>query len=295
MTTRGAYHHPGCEAAKQPACECGSCGGSLHGWVGWTELARPDNEPGRSDLRRELNARWQRTVRRRSLTRCSLGADLARLDIVDWMAAEDRDFAQGRADLPHDPGASRASPDPQMRERVVLLAGRIGKPVFDRVVEELQAAEIGHGRLRDIRKAMANHYWCALFVALARALDAYNDAWEQVATFAKREVTRDLRELLGSRGVEPIAPVVDLLVDKSCEALRDLAGGHVPLLTVVDSTECVRALRILAIFCCPAPQRHPDLAKECLGPLAGEAGVVLREETRARLESAFGFEGGSGR
>jgi hypothetical protein len=217
--------------------------------------------------------------------------DQARLDISDTMARGEVLGGEGRSDPGLGPAGAGAPVDPHLRERVVQLAERIGKPVFDRVVEDLAMGEADEARLRGIRKSMANHYWCTLFVVLAQALDNYDDGWDEVEAFAKRHLVRQLQEILGVEQSHVVDRAAELLVEKSCDALRQLATAHLPFLAVADSPELRQALRVLAVLCCPAPERHADIARVCLGPLERDARGMLQDETRDRLRAAFGLEG----
>jgi hypothetical protein len=169
------------------------------------------------------------------------------------------------------------------------LANALGKPVFDALVKDLEADPETGPKVRQIRKSMAaSHYWCSLFLALAEAVAAYGEIWDAVAGMAKQEIIRSLQPL--PKDLSPLASkVADLLVNRAVGALRAAAAGSNPVIAVLDSPQTLRALRILAIFCCPSPPRHPGIEQNCVKPLLDDGEEMLRDETRSRLANAFGL------
>ena len=135
----------------------------------------------------------------------------------------------------------------------------------------------------------ASHYWCGLFAALAKAVATYGEGWDALADTAMQEITKSLLPLSGA--LAPLtSKVADLLVDKACGALREAVAGSNPIIAVLDSPQTLRALRILAVFCCPSPPKHPDIERNCIKPLLDDAEQMLRDETRSRLTNAFGLD-----
>lgn len=268
---------------------------------------RPDKVAERNKKRLDLDRALANLKKPRSDARRIILFNLARLDIADWLASDaapaieadssrgsTRDDSTGRHE--EDTGARSdetggvAHDDSRaMSTYVDQLANALGKPVFDALVKGLEADPETGPKVRQIRKSMAaSHYWCSLFLALAEAVAAYGEIWDAVAGMAKQEIVRSLQPL--PKDLSPLtSKVADLLVNKAVGALRAAAAGSNPIIAVLDSPQTLRALRILAIFCCPSPPKHPGIEQNCVKPLLDDGEEMLRDETRSRLANAFGL------
>ena len=61
-----------------------------------------------------------------------------------------------------------------------------------------------------------------------------------------------------------------------------------PLLKVATGDEdLIRALRILAILCCPAPGRHREVREHAMKPLANDAEGVISAAASDRLKQVL--------
>ncbi len=106
----------------------------------------------------------------------------------------------------------------------------------------------------------------------------------QVTAFAETIAMRPLRGTgPGDRGVRAADP----LVDGASAAFLAAMSGHVPALKLITSEEAVRALRVLAVFTCPAPTRHKEVRVHALNPLGEDAREILTPEAKQRLEKLF--------
>ena len=86
----GNNHRPNCANAQNPGCVCSGCGGALHGWQGWTDLA-DDTQQRRDDRRHRIEGKIERNRRTGALSFNARNrqafVDLARLDITDYLSA----------------------------------------------------------------------------------------------------------------------------------------------------------------------------------------------------------------
>jgi hypothetical protein len=86
----GNNHRPNCANAQNPGCVCSGCGGALHGWQGWTQLAS-DPQSTRDDRRHRINSKIERNRHAGALSYNSrnrqASIDLMRLDITDYLSA----------------------------------------------------------------------------------------------------------------------------------------------------------------------------------------------------------------
>jgi hypothetical protein len=61
----------------------------------------------------------------------------------------------------------------------------------------------------------------------------------------------------------------------------------IPLLSIITSEDAARSLRILAVFVCPAPERHREVREHALKPLGDDVKKILTEQAKARLATLF--------
>jgi len=81
--------------------------------------------------------------------------------------------------------------------------------------------------------------------------------------------------------------VVDVAVDRVWQAFKTAAFAGNPLLSILDSEEVLRSLRILAVFTCPAPENHKEVYEYALKPLGDDAMKILTEQTKKQLAKVF--------
>lgn len=81
--------------------------------------------------------------------------------------------------------------------------------------------------------------------------------------------------------------VVALIVNKAWQGFQAAAFAGAPLLDLISNEEALRALRILAVFICPAPAQHPAVRQHALKPLGEDATKILTDQTKTRLAVLF--------
>lgn len=76
--------------------------------------------------------------------------------------------------------------------------------------------------------------------------------------------------------------VVNIVMDKVWHAFVAAAFGGIPLLDVLSNDDALRALRILAVFICPAPEEHEAVRQHALKPLHNVVAAIgtLIDHTR---------------
>jgi hypothetical protein len=65
------------------------------------------------------------------------------------------------------------------------------------------------------------------------------------------------------------------------------AFGGIPLLDILSNDDALRALRILAVFICPAPEEHEAVRRHALKPLGNDVAKILNDQTKTRLAVLF--------
>lgn len=282
-------HNGSCARAVKHACQCTGCGGSQHGWQGWLAVAGAP-PADREDQRRRYEERLARDrgphgggVNQK--VRATV-TDLARLDIADWLATGIRDETPG-----HDRTAQARRPDHATNIRISpfcqvdAFAEAMTKDAWQEIGAELDRDV---SRSREIKRELANHVWCDLFVGLVRAIEISQGVLNRLPDAATDIVKQVIlgSTLQGGRAHVTEA-VVDIVVSRVWRAFRTATFNAVPLLNIVGSEEALRALRILAVFICPAPGRHLEVREYALKPLGSDIHDILTEQTKARLAELF--------
>ncbi|OHV31688.1 hypothetical protein CC117_25490 [Parafrankia colletiae] len=81
--------------------------------------------------------------------------------------------------------------------------------------------------------------------------------------------------------------VIELMAGRVWSALFTAVKQAMPPLNVLDNDALLRTLRILAVFICPAPQKHKEVHIHALRPLGEDVRGYLTEQTKEHLKEAF--------
>lgn len=267
-------HNGACAAAVGHVCRCSGCGGALHGWQGWVDLAagEPDVRQAR---RKALQARAGEVTGPARLRPVYL--DLARLDMADYLAQPQQPGTTAATD----DGGPRGQLDPSSDlDRLVQLARSTMADTWPQIVPELDRVVPAGTAVGDVRRELASHVWCDLLIALVRLVQQVQDTVdllsEQSKQFAKRLLLQSSKRGLRQHVAEA---VVDLVIGKVWSALGALVTAKVPIL----QPQVLRALRMLAVFTCPAPESHREVYKYAVVPLMNDARAVVSDEVKAQV------------
>lgn len=276
-------HSRNCETARKHVCLCGGCGGSQHG-SGWLDLARAP-----VDVRTSIRAQFEQKLQtqngsprlRQNIRNRAALTDLARVDIADWLASND-EVSTGRSARPDteetDEEAGVAEAD-----QITALAEEITKATWADIASELGDAP----EAKDARRDLAKHGWCDLLVGLIRTVETFRDAIKSIPDAAKEIVKSSiLRSTMHAFRANVTPQVVDIVVDRVWQGFKAALLVKSPLLGIT-SNQTLRALRILAVFICPAPENHEEVRTQALKPLGDDAQQVLTGRTKERLAELF--------
>ncbi|WP_146247451.1 hypothetical protein [Micromonospora arborensis] len=267
-------HNPGCETARGHRCLCTQCGGSQHGVQGWLSHVDQDSLIRHGRRKRfESKLAWtehrpqrlEQTRRNQEIT-----ADLARVDIADWLAA------------PSPPSASEdGEPYPTPAEQVTALAEEMTRGAWRDIVTELDRATPD---AISVKRDLTNHVWCDLFIGLVQAIEMTRRGFDSIPNKVKALI---LGSPLQADRPHVTEAVIGLIVDKAWHGIQTAAFAGAPLLDLISNEEALRALRILAVFICPAPAQHPAVRQHALKPLGEDATKILTDQTKTRLAELF--------
>lgn len=129
----GSSHNGACATAVGHVCRCSGCGGALHGWQGWLDLASGEPE-ARKARRIDLENREAEACDPN--TRRSVVMDLARLKMADYLArTHQQEVADASMDVSGGSG-DQAGPTSELGH-IVLLADRTMADTWREIVPEL--------------------------------------------------------------------------------------------------------------------------------------------------------------
>lgn len=251
-------HTANCGRAKRHNCQCSGCMGAQHGWPGCLEMARGTSEVSLGQRRDEVDHVWnhakpqsKRSGGRSTKVQKESATDSVVVDLADWL------------------GHHLTTAD-----QVQAIAEKISKEV----VAELDGSFDASHRTRRRREIAQSHFWCDILAGMAEALNE-----------VQKEINKVV-DLVPNLVVSAIGPhsaigqaTVRLAVDKTWEQIKELDFVKAAL-GVADLSEPIRAIRMLAVMICPAPERHEAVVKHCVHPLVGEQVSTM---TKHRLESAL--------
>ncbi|MEU4532499.1 hypothetical protein AB0F49_30130 [Micromonospora ureilytica] len=196
--------------------------------------------------------------------------DLARVDIADWLAA------------PSPPaGPEDGEPYPTPAEQVTALAEEMTRGAWREIVTELDRATQD---TTSVKRDLTNHFWCDLFIGLVQAIEMTRRGFDSIPNKVKALI---LGSALQADRPHVTEAVVGLIVDKAWHGIQAAAFAGAPLLDLISNEEALRALRILAVFICPAPAQHAAVRQHALKPLGDDTTKILTDQTKTRLAELF--------
>jgi hypothetical protein len=174
---------------------------------------------------------------------------------------------------------------PDALEQVNALAKAMTEDIWQDIVKDLPGST---EEIRMIRLQLADHGWCDLFIGFVLVLEKFGKAIDTVPDRAKKLIVEAIR---GSSKQEKrprlTEHVVGMIVDKAWGAFKTAAVAHVPLFGLLTSDELLRNLRMLAVFICPAPEKHEEVRKHAVDPLVKDARGYVSEEAKEWLAKQF--------
>ncbi|NKQ53984.1 hypothetical protein HFP15_13940 [Amycolatopsis sp. K13G38] len=177
-------------------------------------------------------------------------------------------------------------PVPAPVDQVEILAGAMtDRALWDDIYAALTELTADPA---EAARQLANHGWCDLFVGLVRVVEECRSVMDKIPEWGKRVVKKSIADSsLQPKRPQITGAVVDVVVDKVWAAFKSVLVAKVPLLSLITHEETLRSLRFLALFSCPAPERHREVREHAVKPLGDDAVGILTERTRKRLAQLF--------
>jgi hypothetical protein len=260
--------HPGsCENAKRPVCQCGVCGGSLHGWPSALMLTTPGKAPEREVMRVAAERAWAEAAtperrilqkyRNRRKTRAAIKS--AKANVIDWLAS------------------TLAAPPLTAGEAESQLVQPLGDLVSTKVFAAL--CEAAGENERNARGEFArNHLFCSLLAASACAMQQVSDDLNNIITKVAGRLTT---YMIGDTQVQNSPFLAGVAADALAKGMKGLVNN---LPVVQQFSQLQRAAQILALLMCPAPDKHEEVIRCCLKPLGDP---IVSQAVQDRLKEAF--------
>ncbi|WP_155542456.1 hypothetical protein [Amycolatopsis camponoti] len=173
---------------------------------------------------------------------------------------------------------TRAAPDTTHPQAVLSNEGpvvtrveELGDVLAEHVLKDIERAVAGPVS-KEVKVALADHFWCDLFAQLAHVLD------EGVKLFDKvPDKVTDL--IIKSRRASERLPLEDLIIKTAVKSVWKFVQGLSLFGWVIQVRKFLPVVRVLAVFICKAPERHKAVVEYCLDPLREQ----LTSETKERL------------
>ncbi len=135
---------------------------------------------------------------------------------------------------------------------------------------------------------LADHGWCDLFIGFVLVLEKFGKVLDTVPDKAKRLIVETIRgSSKQEKRTQLTEEVVGMIVDKAWNAFKTAAFAHSPLLGLLASDELLRNLRMLAVFICPAPEKHEEVRKHAVDPLVKDTCGYVSAEAKEWLGKQF--------
>jgi len=258
-------HTASCGHAKSRTCRCGGCAGSRHGWPGAIRLAQPEMAASRVANDRASERAWVDATKPRlrsgsrlrpTKRRSRAAVDGAKDDIENWLAAVLVD--------PSDPTG----------ELLSAVGDVVGTDVFDALCEELGVANNNKTRADLAEK----HLFCQVLAEAACSMQQIRDDVDR----AIRQITVALLDYsVAGKGVKIPEGVAKVMADGTAKGI-DRVLASMPIVRHFEDLQ--RAVRILAVMTCPAPENHEAVIRCALRPLGQP---VVSQIVDQRLKTAM--------
>jgi hypothetical protein len=258
-------HTASCSNAKTRNCRCGGCAGSLHGWQGALALTYPAMAPVRDSIRAASEREWAEanaSVPETKLTRRKAAAavDSAEDDIIEWLST------------------ALTDPPSNVPEAVSQIVDELGNVIAKDAPDALDQALRPGERAKKRAELAESHLLCSILAALACAMQEFSDDLDKLT----REIaTRIVTYFIGRKRINLPPFIVKVAAEATVKAVDKVIQT---LAAAQHFDNLQRAVQILALLMCPAPEKHEDVVRCCFKPLRDP---VISEVVQERLKAAM--------
>lgn len=260
------------------------CRADLIGWLRSAQSSvqprqNEDNEenPGNCDhnapARREENATTSNTS---SGSRgCTSGND--ENGKRDLQNSPNEESAIGHVTMEGNPVDDASSQDDDIYTTAVVIddVQQLGDKLLRDVLADIEK-EYGGDAPVEVRRAMADHFWCDLLAHIAHALDQGSKVMERIPD-------RISELIMKSRENENRLPLEEFIVKSAVKNVWKHLGDLAVYGLLGKSRAVLPVVRLLAILMCKKPERHRAVVEYCIDRIGGQ----LREATKQILLDVF--------
>ncbi|NMO93916.1 hypothetical protein [Actinomycetospora sp. TBRC 11914] len=170
-----------------------------------------------------------------------------------------------------------------LADHAEALADTVARKTWDDLKDEPYLAD------PEVRRALANHFWCSLFLALAQLVSEFQETLDKIPSTAKSTIKELLRPGNRNSGLDALLTdlVIDKTIDQAWSNLQTALTAGSPLLTMATSKQTVQAFQLLAVFSCPNPDKHQAVRLQAINPLARDVAGAVTDEAKERLLDVF--------
>jgi hypothetical protein len=203
-----------------------------------------------ADATKPRSSRWPTQKRARA------AVNGAKDDIEDWLAADLID------------------PSAATKELVSAVGDVVATDVFGALCEAL-----GHRNNNKIRAELAEkHFFCSLLAEIACSMQTVQG---EIDRAAKQITTALLSYYIGQKNIKMSPFLTNVVTEVAAKGIGNLI---VNLPAARNFQDLLRAVRILALMTCPAPEKHEAVVRCALKPLGQP---VVSELVQERLKTAM--------
>jgi hypothetical protein len=167
-----------------------------------------------------------------------------------------------------------------------IIAEKIGTIVAAKASEEIDGL-YGSAERRDWKRQQANHFWCEILASFACTVEDLKALDDQVPESAASRILSPSRHDRPPAAEEAAVRLATRVAWQEIET--EIVGILLRELPPLRQAEDLcRAIRILAIMMCPAPEDHRAVVQCCIKPLEES---IISAEVKQQLMKVLGQAG----
>jgi hypothetical protein len=218
--------------------------------------------PARKSMRAASEQEWIEASTsvpemRVTLRKAAAAVDSGKVDVIDWLST------------------ALTAPPSSVPEAASQIIEKLGDVIAAEASDAIDQA-LGSGNKAKKKAELAeSHLFCSILAALACAMQEVGDDIDKLT----REIaTRIVIYFIGRKRISLPPFIIKVAAEASAKAMDKI----IQMLTAAQHFGNIRrAIRILALTMCPAPEKHEDVVRCCLKPIEEP---IISETVQKRLK-----------